>query len=553
MRKIKGSEAVMLLLKQYEVAYVFGIPGATEVLFMEALEHTPQIQYILGLNEVVCVGAAEGYARAAGKPAVLNLHTGPGMAAALPLLLNARYGKVPMVILVGQNHTRLLAKDPQLSGDIAGIARPVVKWSTEIYRGEDIPVVLHRVFKMAMQPPMGPVVVSLPYDLLEEDILFDERIAPKTGYPLGQGDEGLLLRAKELILKARRPVMLVQEGVGRSRALDQVVTLAERIGAKVYQIWMGDVNFPVHHPLYCGDIDSTSPQMEKVLHEADLLIEIGGQLFNDAFYSGIHVLPEELPVIQIDDDPWELGKNFPVECGIHGDIQKTVARLNVLLEKEEALIARAKARTETIGKQTGAVYEALLAKAEAEKDHTPVAVTALASAVAKVMDKDVCIVDDSWSSSAILRQIVDFKDENTLFRPRNGGSIGFGLPGGLGVKMALPEKKVLVISGDGSAAWSMQTFWTAAHYKIPVTFVITNNGTYRQVKNVRQRILGGNPAGERHLGMDIDRPVISFVDLAQSMGVKGRQVRDPSLLVEALTEAMDRQEPWVVEVFIESK
>ena len=127
MRKISGSEAVMTILKQYGVEYVFGIPDATEVLFMDALEHTPQIKYILGLNEVVCVGAAEGYARATGKPAVLNLHTGPGMAAALPLLLNARYGKVPMVILVGQNHTRLLAKDPQLSGDIAGMAKPVVK------------------------------------------------------------------------------------------------------------------------------------------------------------------------------------------------------------------------------------------------------------------------------------------------------------------------------------------------------------------------------------------------------------------------------------------
>ncbi len=262
---------------------------------------------------------------------------------------------------------------------------------------------------------------------------------------------------------------------------------------------------------------------------------------------------EIYPMIQIDDDPWEIGKNFPVECGILGDIQKSVARLNILLEPETELTEAARARAQVIGKKTGVIYEALMAKAGAEKDRSPVAVTALASAVAKVMDEDVCIVDDCWSSSAILRQIVDFKDENTLFRPRNGGSIGFGLPGGLGVKMALPKKKVLVISGDGSAAWSMQTFWTAAHYKIPVTFVITNNGTYRQVKNVRQRILGGNPAKERHLGMDIDQPVISFSDLAQSMGVKGCQVKEPSLLADTIREAMDSNEPRVVEVFIESK
>ena len=553
MKTIKGYEAMMELLLHYGVEYVFGIPGATEVHFMDALERTPQIKYILGLHEVVCVGAAEGYARAKGRPAVLNLHTGPGMAAAMPLLLNAKYGRVPMVIIVGQNDSRLLAGDPQLSGDIVGMAKPVVKWATEIYHAQDIPVVMHRAFKMAMQAPMGPVVVSVPYDLMEQELEFELRKAPELGYRAGRGDEETLARAAELIKSAEHPVLLVQEGVARGRAQAETVRLAELMGARVYQVWMGDVNFPVHHPLYCGDIDSTGGDMERTLHSADLLVGVGCQLFNDAFYSGRHVLPEGMPVIQVDEDPWELGKNFPVDCPIQGDVKSVLAELCALLEGDQALREKALARTAAIGAETAAARAALEEKISREKDREPIAVTALMDAVRACVSPDTLVVDDCWSSSGMLRSILELEREDTLYRPRNGGSIGFGLPGALGVKLARPDRNVLLVSGDGSAAWSMQAFWTAARYDIPVTMVITNNGTYRQVKNVRKRILGDYPLNERHLGMEIDRPQIQFSQLAASMGVTGRQVRRPEELQQAISEGLRCGKPNVVEVFLENR
>ena len=553
MKKVKGSKALIELLKHHGTECVFGIPGATEIFFMEELERTPEIKFILALNEMVCVGAAEGYGRAKGKPAVLNLHTGPGMAAAMPLLLNAKYGKVPMVILVGQNDTRLLVKDPQLSGDIVSMAKPVVKWATEIHRGQDIPVAVNRAFKMAMQPPMGPVAVSIPSDLMNEEVQLDLRSLPPYGYNAGRGDSHQIAHAKSLILQAENPVLLVQEGVARNRALAETVKFAELLGAPVYQIWMGDVNFPVRHPQYRGDIDSTSPQMVRVLRESDLLIEIGGQLFNDAFYSDAEVLPEALPVVQIDDDPWELGKSFPVDCPIQGDIREVLAELNGLLEKEYDLAEKAAKRRKLLAAESERQQEALSNKIEAEKNRQPVAVTALMAGVSAAMTDKTYIVDDCWSSSAMLRAIVDFKDEKSLYRPRNGGSIGFGLPGGLGVKLACPEKEVLVLSGDGSAAWSMQTFWTAAHYRIPVIMIITNNGTYRQVKNVRKRILGDYPLNEPHLGMEIDNPVISFMALAKSMGVSGCQVHKAVELSKAIENGRNCKEPYLIEVFVENR
>ena len=178
MTKMTGGNALIDLLRHEGVKYVFGIPGATEILFMNALEKAPDIRYILGLHEVVCAGMAEGYARATGKPGFLNLHTGPGVAAALPMLYNAQTGRVPLVITVGQNDTRLLQYDPQLSGDIVGMGKLYTKWSTEIVHAEDIPVTIQRAFKMAVQPPTGPVLVSIPTNVLAQQ--FDFHYKPNT-------------------------------------------------------------------------------------------------------------------------------------------------------------------------------------------------------------------------------------------------------------------------------------------------------------------------------------------------------------------------------------
>jgi benzoylformate decarboxylase len=153
-------------------------------------------------------------------------------------------------------------------------------------------------------------------------------------------------------------------------------------------------------------------------------------------------------------------------------------------------------------------------------------------------------------TSGVLRKVIELTEPKTSFRARKSGSMGWGLPGALGVKLGLPDRPVVAVSGDGSAAWSMQSFWTAAHYRIPVTFVITNNATYRQVKVVRKRVLGDFPLNERYLGMELDDPVVDFTMLARSMGVKGEAVRDPADLQRALRAAFDSGEPRLVEVFV---
>jgi benzoylformate decarboxylase len=189
---------------------------------------------------------------------------------------------------------------------------------------------------------------------------------------------------------------------------------------------------------------------------------------------------------------------------------------------------------------------------ENEKNRQPLSVSRLMADLKKVVTPDVVIVDDCWTSSQMLRQVLEPSQPYTFFRARNGGSIGSGLPMALGIQLGLPGKKVIAVSGDGSAAWSMQTLWTAAHYNIPVTYVITNNATYRQVKVVRKIVLGEFPLTEKHDGMELDDPVIDFCMLAESMGVKGIKVQSPDQLLPALKNATKTQSPTLVEVFVEN-
>ncbi len=551
MAKTTGKQALIDLLRREGVEYVFGMPGATEIHFMDALELAPDIGFILGLHEVVCAGMAEGYARASGRPGFLNLHTGPGLAAATPMLYNALAGKVPLVVTAGQNDTRLLQRDPHLSGDLVGTARNFTKWATEIVHAQDLPVVLQRAFKMAMQPPMGPVLVSIPQDVLTQSLDYE----PRPGVPVSgqlRPDESALARAAEMLAAAERPLLLVESGVSRCHALEEVVEFAELTGCRVYQGWMADVNFPVGHPQYLGDFDPGAVSAKKALQDTDVLVAVGCSVFSDSFFDAEAPTLAGAKVIHIDDDPWEIGKNFPADCGLQGDIKVSLTELNASLHNAMTPAARetARRRAEDIGRQKAAALAQSRAEWDKERDAKPIAVSRLMTEIAAVATPSTVVVDDCWSSSGTLRTILDLSRPGSYYRGRKGGSIGWGLPGALGVKLGAPDAEVIAVVGDGSAAWSMQSLWTAARYRIPVTYVVTNNATYGQVKLVRRIVLGDYPLGEKHEGMELDRPVMDFSLLAKSLGVESERVTGPTELGPALRRATTVDSPRLVEVMV---
>lgn len=547
-----GRQALVELLKGEGVKYVFGIPGATELFFMDALEKSPEIKYILGLNEIVCVGMAEGYARVTGKAGFLNLHTNTGLSASLGMLLNAQKGGVPLVVTAGQQDTRLSLRDPSLWGDLVRIAKPYTKWSAEIIHVADIPLAVQRAFKIAMQPPTGPVFLSLPQDIMDQTLDFE--YTPNTPvFNKLRPDQDALNVATDLIARANRPAVLVESGVAKDNALSEIVKLAELIGAPVYQAWMSDVNFPVNHPQYLGAFDASDPKSRELLKPVDVLISAGAPLFKQAIYLPGSILPRETKVVQIDDDPWEIGKNFPVACGIQGNIKVSLMELIDLLQKRMSDQAKeaASLRRREIERKRLEMDKSFLQKAQEEKDRFPISIRRLMMELRDSIKPGTLIVDDSWSSSGILQRSLGFSEPMSFQRARGGGSIGWGLPGALGVKLGVPNRPVVAVCGDGSAAWSIQSLWTAAHYHIPVTFVIIANATYGQVKVMKKKIMGGE-VHERHEGMELDQPTIDFSLLARSMGVQGVRVERPEELGGVLKSALDSDEARLVEVLVEA-
>ena len=284
----------------------------------------------------------------------------------------------------------------------------------------------------------------------------------------------------------------------------------------------------------------------------DVFISVGSPLFKQAIYLPDPILSKGIKVIQIDNDPWEIGKNFPVACGIQGNIKVSLTELIDLLQKRMSTQAKeaASLRRRDIEKKKWEIDKSFLQKAQEEKDHFPISVRRLMMELKNSVKPGTLIVDDSWSSSGILQRSFGFSDPMSFQRARGGGSIGWGLPGALGVKLGAPNSPVVAVCGDGSAAWSMQSLWTAAHYHIPVTFVIIANATYGQVKVMKKKILGGE-VDERHEGMELDKPMINFGLLAQSMGVQGVRVERPEKLGGVLKSALESDEARLVEVLVQ--
>lgn len=550
MAMMSGGEALMQLFRNEGVEYVFGIPGATEVLFLDALEEHPEIKYILGLHEIVALGMAEGYSRTSGRVGVVNLHTAPGVAAAMPMLINAHLWGVPLVVTAGQQHTRLLMQEPALSGDLVRMASQFTKWSKEVSYAADIPLAIRRAFKVAAHPPTGPVFVSLPQDVLDQSIDFE--YMPRAQYFTKLGpDQEAISRAMELLAKTQTPAIIVDNGVAKNEALSEVVKLAELVGARVYDLWTSDLNFPVSHPQYLGNLDVGSLHTREMLQSVDVLVVIGARLFRQPLYLPKPLLTINTKIIQIDNDPWEIAKNFPVAVGIEGDIKVSLAKLNDVLQKRMSAQAHelARIRAKDIAKEKGRMTEAFLKEAQLERDNVPISVSRLMQELRDSLKPGTFVVDDCWSSSSILRRSIDFTEPKS-FQRSPGGSIGWGMSGSLGVKLASPDRPVVAVIGDGSAIWSIQSLWTAAHYDIPVTYVICANASYCQVKIMKSLLMGEKAEG-RYLGMDLDEPRIDFCQLAQGMGVQGQKVERPEELRETLKSAIASDKPAVVEVYIE--
>jgi len=549
---MSGSKALIEILRDQGVEYVFGLPGSTEALFLDSLYDYPEIKYVLGLHESVALAMAEGYTKASGKVGVVNLHTAIGLSAAMSMLGNAYQSGTPLVVTAGQQDSRLLLQEPRLSGDLKTMARLYTKWSAEVSYVADLPLAMRRAFKVATQKPTGPVFVSLPQDILEQSL--DLQSSPNEPfYARMTPDPDTIDCIAELLIKSKMPTIIVGGGVAKYSAVSEVIKLAESIGARVYQeAVMTDINFPANHPQYLGQISRSSPDISETLQSVDALLTLGTQVFKLSTYTPEPVMNTNTKIIQIDDNPWEIAKNYPITAAIQGDIKESIVMLNHTLQENmsDQLYQLATNRVLGITQEKKRLQQPFLKKDLEARNNIPIPVSRLMQELGASLKPGTVVVDDAWTSSTLLKRNLDLDKPGSFYRS-HGGCIGAGMPMSLGVQLARPDESVVGVIGDGSAIWSCQSLWTAAHYNLPVTFIICANAGYQALKNGRVRQMG-KQAKDRFLGLDFDQPRIDFSQLAQAMGIQGVKVVHPDELGSALNLALELNRPALVEVIIEN-
>jgi benzoylformate decarboxylase len=544
-----GKRAFLELLKQEGVEFMFGNPGTTELPLMDALAVEDELRYVLALQEAAVMAMADGYAQASGKLAVVSLHVTPGLGNAMGMLYDAQKAGSPILVTAGQHDQDFSVTEPILWADLPTIARPLVKWSSEVHRLADLPRLVHRAVKTALAPPTGPVFLSLPADVLkaegELDLGAPTRVAPRL-----RGDPAALAAAAELLAKAERPLIISGDAVAYGNALPEIVALAEVLGAPVYsELIPSTASFPASHPLYRGNMVRAQAQVRRILEQHDVLFSVGGDLFSMSLPSDVETVPPGLKIVHLDIDPWELGKNYPAEVAILGDPKATLPDLTVMLRERMGEHARSLARERFAAAKDAnlAQREALRTRARADAAKRPVQPMALYEALGAVLPRDTVVIDETISSGAGLRQLIPGDTAQSLYGLRGGG-IGWGLPATIGAKLALPDRPVVGLIGDGSAMYTCQGMWTAARYKIPVTWVILNNSSYRILKQ-RVNLMRGHAAqSDRYVGMDLLDPAVDYVGLARSLGVKAERAASVAEAVDLVKGNLGGSGPLLVDV-----
>lgn len=552
---MRGRDVLLKSLAAHGVEYVFGNPGTTESPLLDALQDHPSIRYVTALHEGVALGAATYYAQASGRTGVVNLHVAPGLGNALGMLYCALKADAPLIVTAGQQDTRMRLRAPLLGHDLVAMAAPVTKWSAQVERADEMGPMLRRAFKIANDAPRGPVFLALPIDVMEQETAVAAE-GPSALHAPAPDPAGVAALAR-LLLESRRPAIVAGDDVARAGAVDELVALAELVGAAVWREGLHQqAAFPTAHPNARLALPFDAAGIRKALGDADLVLLLGGPFFEEVWFAPGAPFPAGARVAQIEEAAERLAHNFHLDCGLIGALKESLAALRRAVSEAASaeFRAAAAARNDALAALKAQEAEAQRERLRKSWDRRPMS---MARAMAEIRDglpAGTIVVDETITASIDLARTFEFRAPGDYFSGRGGG-IGQGLPGALGVKLARPDRPVIAISGDGSAMYGVQALWTAAHLDLSIVFVILANREYRVLKHnldlYRQRFAAPSNRGYPH--MDLNRPALDFVALAQGMGVAGTRVDDPDALRAAVERAFAAGGPQLIEVALEGK
>jgi benzoylformate decarboxylase len=507
---------------------IFGNPGSTELpMFRDFPE---DFRYVLGLQEAVVVGMADGYAQATRRAAIVNLHSAAGVGNAMGNIFTAYMNRTPLIITAGQQARSILPFDPFLySAQPTELPKPYVKWSVEPARAQDVPLALARAYYIAMQPPCGPVLISIPADDWDQPA---EILEPRVVSTSLRPDPHVLQQIGEALEASRQPAFVVGAGVDRDGAWDDVLQLAERHRARVWTAPMSArCGFPEDHPLFAGFLPAMREKIVGLLGGHDFILAIGAPVFTyHVEGSGPHV-PAGATLCQLIDDPqtaaWTPVGTSAV-CSIRSGVQDLLARSAPTARRANPPHRAPPSRVEPPG--PGERMSAAFALQTLDE----------------VRDPGDIVVEESPGSRSVMQDYLPVTRSDTFFTMASGG-LGWGLPAAVGVALGKPGARIIGLMGDGSSMYSIQALWTAAQLKLPITFLILNNRRYAALQDFAP--VFGYPPGENPQGTDL--PDLDFVALATGQGCEAVHVERSADLRDVLTRALRSTGPVVVEVEIQ--
>jgi benzoylformate decarboxylase len=443
--------------------------------------------------------------------------------------------------------------DAQMAADLVNIARPVTKWATRVVDSRSVLRVLRRAIKIAATPPTGPVFVALPADVLDE--LNEEAVLPTSfAHTRVTPDAALLEEAASLLTGAQRPMIIMGDGVAMSGAQADLTKVAEALGAVVWGANSSEVNMDERHPLFAGHLGHMfGHHSQPIVGQADAVLIVGTYVLPEVFPTLGDLFAEDARVVHIDLDAYEIAKNHRVDLGLVSDPGATLAALAETLDRRLSEAERAAARSRLTARAAERDQQRTAMHDDDVRARQSVALHAsqFMEALAARLPGDALIFDECLTFSPELTQYLPPRVPGTFFQTR-GGSLGVGIPGALGLKLAHPDRTVVGFSGDGGSMYTIQALWTAAHHRIGAKFVILDNGAYQLLKlNIQQYWKDlGLPEGEFPASFDLGDPRIRFDQLAESMGVPAARVESAEQVGPALERAFADDGPFLIDLVV---
>jgi benzoylformate decarboxylase len=513
--------AVLDLLRAFGMTTIFGNPGSTELPLFR--DFPKDFRYVLGLQEAVVVGMADGYAQATRNAAFVNLHSAAGVGHAMGNIFTAYRNRTPLVVTAGQQARSILPYEPFLfSAQATELPKPYVKWSCEPARAEDVPLAIARAYYVAMQPPRGPALVSIPVDDWARAC---EPVPPRTVSAAIRPDPRVLDAIGDALDAASRPAFVVGASVDRDGAWNEAVQLAELHNAAVWVAPMsGRASFPEDHALFAGFLPPMREKIVQLLAGHDLIFALGAAAFTyhvEGF--GPHV-PADAKLVQLVDDP-NVAAWAPQGTSAVGSIRLGVLDL---LSREPP---RARERP------------APRKKPPRIEPSTPTPVAFVMQTLAEIRDPASIVVEEAPSSRQAMQAYLPILRSETFYTMDSGG-LGYSMPAAVGIALGKPKAKVIGLIGDGSSMYCIQALWSAAQLRLPITFIVLKNRRYAALQEFAPAF--GFGPDEPLAGTDL--PEIDFVALARGHGCEGVTVNRAERLRDTLTEALKTNVPTLVEV-----